>query len=280
MARSEGDPARRGSRPEKTRVYPAPEIPIGEELDFSNRIVVITGGSRGIGRATAELFAGHGAHVIIVSTERSEAEAKETVDMIQGYRRQGLWVPGDVSQVETAERVMTTAMKEFGRVDILVNGAGIRRDNLGFRMKEEEWDQVIRTNLTAVWRMSRAASRPMMRQKKGVIVNIASAAGQDTIPGQANYAAAKAGVISLTKSFAVELAPFGIRVVAVAPGLADTKLVSDLTEEQERYILEKTPLGRKAEPVEVARGILFLASDAASYITGNVLSVSGGLIRG
>lgn len=281
MARiNEGDPAQRGPKREREGVR-IPEIPIGKELDLTGRVAIITGGSRGFGRAMADIFSGHGAHIVIVSTERSEGEAKETLALVESHGASGLWVPGDVSQPETASNVVKAAVKEFGHVDILVNNAGIRRDQAAIMMKEGDWTQVIDTNLSGPFYFAKAAMRQMIRQKTlGSIVNITSVAGQIGSPGQANYVAAKAGVIGLTMTLALEGAPFGIRVNAIAPGLSPTELTSDLTPEQRSVFVNMTPIQREVDPYEVARGGLFLVSDMSSAITGQVINVDGGMVRG
>ncbi|MED5045892.1 3-oxoacyl-[acyl-carrier-protein] reductase, partial [Geobacillus stearothermophilus] len=192
--------------------------------------------------------------------------------------REAIAVQADVARAEEVERLVKTALDQFGRLDILVNNAGITRDNLLMRMKEEEWDAVINTNLKGVFLCTKAVTRPMMKQRGGRIINIASVVGVIGNPGQANYVAAKAGVIGLTKTAARELASRNITVNAVAPGFITTDMTEALSEELKGEMLKQIPLARFGEPDDVARVVAFLASDAAGYMTGQTLHVDGGMV--
>ncbi|GIM47552.1 beta-ketoacyl-ACP reductase [Collibacillus ludicampi] len=244
---------------------------------YNGKVAVITGGSRGIGKAIALKFAEKGAKVV-VNYSGSQAAAEEVVSAIRSQGGEAIAVQGDVSRYEDAERLVTTALETYGRVDILVNNAGITRDNLLIRMKEEEWDAVIDTNLKGVFHCTKAVARPMMKQRSGRIINIASVVGLMGNPGQANYVAAKAGVIGLTKTAAKELATRGITVNAVAPGYIETDMTAALEDTYKQKLFEQIPLGRLGKPEDVAGVVLFLASDDAAYMTGQVLSVDGGMV--
>jgi 3-oxoacyl-[acyl-carrier protein] reductase len=244
---------------------------------YNGKVAVITGGSRGIGKAIALKFAEKGAKVV-VNYSGSQAAAEEVVSSIRSQGGEAIAVQGDVSRFEDAERLITTALETYGRVDILVNNAGITRDNLLIRMKEEEWDAVIDTNLKGVFHCTKAVARPMMKQRSGRIINIASVVGLMGNPGQANYVAAKAGVIGLTKTAAKELASRGITVNAVAPGFIETDMTAALEDTYKEKLFEQIPLGRLGKPEDVAGVVLFLASDDAAYMTGQVLSVDGGMV--
>jgi 3-oxoacyl-[acyl-carrier protein] reductase len=187
-------------------------------------------------------------------------------------------VEADVSSLEMAQTMVKIVLKEFGKIDILINNAGITRDDLLMRMKEEDWDDVININLKGAWNCSKAVIRPMMKKRYGRIVNISSVSGQAGQAGQTNYSASKAGLIGFTKALAREVASRGIAVNAVAPGFIPTALTNDLPDELKDYILNATPMGRMGTPEEIAFGVAFLASDEASYITGQVLGVDGGMV--
>jgi 3-oxoacyl-[acyl-carrier protein] reductase len=245
-------------------------------MDFTDKIAVVTGSSRGIGRAIAERLAGGGAKVV-VNYRGNEAAAKEVVAHIKANGGDAIAVQADVSIVAEAEALIEAAKKAFGRIDILVNNAGTTRDTLIMRMSEEDWDVVIDTNLKGTFNCIKAVTRQMMRQKYGRIVNITSVAGIAGNAGQANYASAKAGLIGLTKTVAKELGSRGITCNAVAPGFVPTDLTASLPEELIQQAVERTPLGRTGTAEDMAAAVAFLASDEASYVTGQVLAVDGGL---
>lgn len=239
-------------------------------------VAVITGGTRGIGLAIAERMAAEGYDLLL--TYRGDAEAaaaamKALADLGQRIEV----VSADVSSAEGAAATIDSAIKLFGKIDVLVNNAGITRDNLIMRMSEDDWDAVLSTNLKGAFLTSKAVVRPMLRQRSGRIINITSVVGRMGNAGQANYAAAKAGLIGLTKTLAKEVGSRGITVNAVAPGFIDTRLTDVLPEELKNALLNATPLGRFGTVEDVANAVAFLASDQASYITGQVLSVDGGM---
>jgi 3-oxoacyl-[acyl-carrier protein] reductase len=244
---------------------------------MSGKVAVVTGGSRGIGRAVAVSLAEAGADVAIFYAG-NHAAAEETVAEIRKLGRKGLALQVDVASGEQVESAMKQVIAEFGRIDILVNNAGITRDNLLMRMKEEEWDQVINTNLKGVFLCTKAVTRTMMKQRSGRIINISSVVGVMGNAGQANYVAAKAGVIGLTKTTARELAGRGITVNAIAPGYIETDMTSVLDEEVKKQMLTAIPLGRPGTTRDVAEAVKFLASDSAAYITGQTLHVDGGMV--
>ncbi|MBB6282129.1 3-oxoacyl-[acyl-carrier-protein] reductase [Geobacillus subterraneus] len=244
---------------------------------LEGKIALVTGASRGIGRAVALELARQGANVA-VNYAGSEAKANEVVETIRSLGREAFAVQADVARAEDVERMVKTVLDQFGRLDILVNNAGITRDNLLMRMKEEEWDAVINTNLKGVFLCTKAVTRPMMKQRYGRIINVASVVGVIGNPGQANYVAAKAGVIGLTKTAARELASRNITVNAIAPGFITTDMTEALSAELKEEMLKQIPLARFGEPDDVARVAAFLASDAAGYMTGQTLHVDGGMV--
>ena len=241
---------------------------------LKGKIAIITGGSRGIGRATALALAMEGANVVVNYAKSSDAALEVVAEIVAGGGN-GMALQADVSQIEEVDNFFKKVMEKWSCIDILVNNAGITRDKLLLRMKPEDWHSVIDLNLTGVFLCTRAVSKIMLKQKSGRIINVASVAGQIGNPGQANYSAAKAGVIGFTKTVAKELANRGITVNAVAPGFIATDMTKDLKNSEE--IIKFIPLGRYGRPEEVAGMIRFLAADdAANYITGQVFNVDGG----
>lgn len=242
---------------------------------LAGQVAIVTGASRGIGRAIALDLASEGAKVVVNYASSSKA-ADEIVQEIQAAGGEAIAVQANVSQSEQVDRLIEAAMTTWGRVDVLINNAGITKDTLLLRMKPEDWQSVIDLNLTGVFLCTRAVAKIMLKQKSGRIVNIASVAGQMGNPGQANYSAAKAGVIGFTKTVAKELASRGITVNAVAPGFITTDMTARLEAEE---ILQFIPLGRYGTPSEVAGMVRFLAAEpAAAYITGQVFNVDGGMV--
>lgn len=246
-------------------------------MRLRDRVAVITGGAGAIGSAIARALARDGAAVVI-NYRHSEGAAHAVVDAIASAEGRATAVQGDVTDPAQAQRVIEAAVETYGRVDILVNNAGARRDALAIRMKDDDWRVVQAANLDSAFYCSRAALREMLRQRRGRIINIASIAGQVGNVGQANYAAAKAGVIGLTKALAREVGSRGITVNAVAPGFIEAGMTEDLTGEQRRAYIENVPMRRGGTPEDVAGAVAFLAGDEASYITGQVLNVDGGLV--
>jgi 3-oxoacyl-[acyl-carrier protein] reductase len=246
-------------------------------IDLTGKTAVVTGGSRGIGRAIAMRLATQGADVCI-SYKGNVVAAEATVSEIEALGRTGHAAQADSADPGSAKLLMDAALEKLGKIDILVNNAGITRDDLIMRMKPEDWNDVIDTNLSGTFWAIKAATRPMMKARSGRIVNITSVSGQAGQMGQANYSSAKAGLIGLTKATARELASRGITCNAVAPGFVLTELTQDLDPKLLEAIKAQTPLGRFATPEEIADAVAFLASDEAAYITGQVLAVDGGLV--
>ena len=246
-------------------------------MQIEGKVAFVTGASSGIGRAIALTLAEAGADVA-VNYAGNAAAAEEVAAEIRKMGRRALILQGDVSQTEAAASMLDAVVAEFGRCDILVNNAGITRDGLLMRMKEEDWDAVLDTNLKGVFNCTKAALKYMMKQRSGKIVNIASVVGIMGNAGQANYAAAKAGCIGFTKSVAKEVASRGITVNAVAPGLIATDMTSVLPEKVIEEMASGIPLKRAGQPVDVAKAVLFLVSDDAAYITGQTLNVDGGMV--
>lgn len=244
---------------------------------LEGKVVVVTGASRGIGRAIALKLADEGAKVV-VNYSGSQAKAEEVVAMIQEGGGEAIAVQASVSQTEEVTALMDTAVKTFGSLDILVNNAGITRDNLLMRMKEHEWDDVLDTNLKGVFLCTKAVTRQMMKQRAGRIINISSIVGVAGNAGQANYVAAKAGVIGLTKTTAKELASRNILVNAIAPGFIETEMTDQLPEDIKQGMLTQIPLAKLGQPEDIAKAVVFLASDDANYMTGQTLHIDGGMV--
>ncbi|GIQ68681.1 3-oxoacyl-[acyl-carrier-protein] reductase [Xylanibacillus composti] len=244
---------------------------------LKGKSALVTGASRGIGRAIAIALAEAGADVVI-NYAGSEAAAAETAKAVEALGRKAVLAKADVGKSAEAEELVKTALDSFGKLDILVNNAGITRDNLLMRMKEEEFDQVIETNLKGVYNCLKAVTRPMMKQRSGTIINISSVVGVLGNAGQANYVAAKAGVIGLTKSAARELASRGITVNCVAPGFIETDMTDKLTDEMKSAMLAQIPLAKLGKPEDIARVVAFLAGEGASYMTGQTIHVDGGMV--
>jgi 3-oxoacyl-[acyl-carrier protein] reductase len=243
-------------------------------MDLSGRVALVTGASRGIGRAIATSLAAQGA--IVVAAARGD-HANEVSDAIIAAGGRGEAIALDVTDREAIDTAVAGVVERHGAIDILVNNAGIARDQLLLRLKRDDWDAVIATNLTAVYGLTQAVLKPMIRQRRGRIVSISSVVGQAGNPGQANYAASKAGLIGFTKSIAQEVASRNITANVVAPGMIETDMTRALAERAQGDWLSRIPLGRLGTPADVAAAVCFLASDEASYITGQVLAVNGGM---
>lgn len=244
-------------------------------IDLTGRRALVTGGNRGIGRAIAETLAGAGSDVAIFA--RNEDTVREAAEALEAKGVRSLGLVGDVSQPGDVERAWKEYGEAFDGIDVLVNNAGITRDNLLLRMKPEEWRQVIDVNLSGAFHWCRKVVRPMIRQRSGRIVNVGSIVGLTGNPGQANYAASKAGLVGFTKSLAAEVASRGITVNVVAPGYVETEMTAALDESAREDFLGRIPMGRLGTPGDVARAVLFLASPLSDYITGQVIRVDGGL---
>jgi len=246
-------------------------------MRFEGKSVVITGGSRGIGEAAASAFLREGAKVTVLS----RSESKNAADMSRTAEEHDgsyIWIKTDVASEAELEEAIDRVFAETGGIDVLVNNAGITRDGLLMRMKREDWDKVLSVNLTAVFTACRKVVRPMLKARRGSIINVSSVVGLSGNGGQTNYSASKAGLIGFTKSLAREVASREIRVNAVAPGYIDTEMTAGLPEQARSALTEQIPMGRTGKADEIAQAILFLASDQASYITGQVLVVDGGMI--
>lgn len=246
------------------------------KLDLSEKNVLITGGTRGIGKAMVEAFASAGARVAF-TYRSSSSQADALKAELEGRGVEALAFQSDASSFDSAQETVEAVIKAWDSVDVLVNNAGITKDGLMIRMSEEDWDAVIGTNLKGVFNFSKAVYRPMMKQRAGKIINISSVVGVMGNPGQANYAASKAGIIGFSKSLAKELGRRGVTVNVVAPGYVATEMTEVLTDAAKEAMLGAVPLGRPASPQDVANATLFLASSTADYITGHVLHVDGGL---
>ncbi|NKE05307.1 MULTISPECIES: 3-oxoacyl-[acyl-carrier-protein] reductase [Mesobacillus] len=246
-------------------------------MRLEGKVALVTGASRGIGREIALELAREGASVA-VNYAGSEAKALEVVDEIKAMGRDAFAIQADVSNSESVTDMAKGTIERFGKIDILVNNAGITKDNLLMRMKESEWDDVININLKGVFLCTKAVTRQMMKQRSGRIINISSIVGVSGNPGQANYVAAKSGVIGLTKTSAKELSSRGITVNAVAPGFITTDMTDKLNEEVKTEMLKQIPLARFGEPKDIARTVVFLASEDSAYMTGQTLHVDGGMV--
>ena len=244
---------------------------------LTGKTAIVTGGSRGIGRAIALCLAAEGANVAVIYAGNTAA-AEETLQAITDKGGKAISIQCDVANGDTVTAMVKQVKEQFGSIDILVNNAGITRDGLLMRMKTADWQAVLDTNLTGTFFCTKAVTKWMMKQRSGAIVNLTSVVGLTGNAGQANYAAAKSGIIGFTKSVAKELASRGIRANAVAPGCIDTDMTAVLSDAVKEEMLKTIPLGRVAQPEEVAKAVLFLVSDCASYITGQVLNVDGGMV--
>uniref|UniRef100_UPI002597D1D0 3-oxoacyl-[acyl-carrier-protein] reductase n=1 Tax=uncultured Allobacillus sp. TaxID=1638025 RepID=UPI002597D1D0 len=244
---------------------------------FKGKSALVTGASRGIGRAIALKLGENGANVV-VNYSGSKDKAEAVVEEIKSFGQEAIAVQANVADADDVKRLVKEAIDTFGSLDILVNNAGITRDNLLMRMKEEEFDQVIDTNLKGVFNCTKAVTRQMMKQRAGKIINIASIVGVSGNPGQVNYVAAKAGVIGMTKSVAKELATRNVHVNAVAPGFISTEMTDELTDDQKQNMYDMIPLNRLGEPEDVANVVKFLASSESDYMTGQTIHVDGGMV--
>ena len=244
-------------------------------MQLDNEIVLVTGASRGIGQAIATAFGEAGATVIGTATSQSGADYIQ--ERLQQHSHKGTGMVLDVTQPESITQLLETITEQFGAVTVLINNAGITRDTLLMRMKDEDWDAIINTNLTSVYRLSKACLRPMTKARKGRIISISSVVGVSGNAGQTNYSAAKAGIIGFSKSLAREVGSRGITVNTVAPGFIDSDMTRDLPEAQKTALLSQVPLGRLGTADEIAALVVFLASPAAAYITGETVHVNGGM---
>lgn len=246
-------------------------------MGLAGKCAVVTGASRGIGRAIALQLASEGAKVV-VNYSGSEQKAQEVVDEIKANGGEAIAVQANVADSDSVQNLMKAALDTYSSIDILVNNAGITRDNLLMRMKDDEWDDVINTNLKGVFLCTKAVTRQMMKQRAGRIINISSIVGVAGNAGQANYVAAKAGVIGLTKTTAQELASRNILVNAIAPGFITTEMTEGLPEDLKEAMLKQIPLAKLGQPEDIAKAVVFFASDSANYITGQTLQIDGGMV--
>jgi 3-oxoacyl-[acyl-carrier protein] reductase len=247
-------------------------------LNLTDRVAMITGGAGGLGLALADKLAALGADVVVNDIPQAEEAAERVAEMVREHGRKALVALGSVTSADDVGKTVDAALEEFGKIDILINNAGITRDGLLIRMSEQDWDMVLEINLKGSFLCTKAVARPMMKARYGRIVNIASVAGVMGNAGQANYSASKGGLIALTKTTAKELASRSITCNAVAPGFIETRMTEVLDEQVRAQWLQNIPLGRPGTPEDVADVVAFLASDAAAYVTGQVLNIDGGLI--
>lgn len=247
-------------------------------LNLTDRVAMITGGAGGLGLALADKLAALGADVVVNDIPQAEEAAERVAEMVRAHGRKALVALGSVTSADDVGKTVDAALEEFGKIDILINNAGITRDGLLIRMSEQDWDMVLEINLKGSFLCTKAVARPMMKARYGRIVNIASVAGVMGNAGQANYSASKGGLIALTKTTAKELASRSITCNAVAPGFIETRMTEVLDEQVRAQWLQNIPLGRPGTPEDVADVVAFLASDAAAYVTGQVLNIDGGLI--
>ncbi|MDO9124793.1 MAG: 3-oxoacyl-[acyl-carrier-protein] reductase [Deltaproteobacteria bacterium] len=244
-------------------------------MELSGKVALVTGAAQGIGKAIALLLARNGADVVV--SDINLEKAQETTNEIQGMGRRSFAIKVNVADLKDVERMVEAIVEQFGRIDILVNNAGITRDRLILRMTEEDWDAVLDVNLKGTFNCTKAVIRHMSKQKSGKIVSIASVSGEMGNPGQANYAASKAGVIGFTKTIAREFAGRGINVNAIAPGYIQTPMTDAVPEKAKEELKRMIPMERLGKPEDVAQAVLFLVSENSSYITGQVLNVNGGI---
>lgn len=244
---------------------------------MKGRTAVVTGGSRGIGRAVCIRLAKEGANIVFSYVSNADAAAK-TAEECKALGAEVVSVKGDVAKKEDCENLIKIATENFGKIDILVNNAGITRDNILMMMSDEEFDEVIQTNLKGTYMMMKQMARPMMKKRYGRIINLSSVVGIMGNPGQVNYAASKAGVIGMTKSFAKEIATKGVTVNAVAPGFIITDMTGELSEEAAKAINAQIPMQKRGIPEDIANAVAFLAKEESSYITGQVINVDGGML--
>lgn len=245
-------------------------------MKLKDKVAVITGGAQGIGYSIATLYASEGCNLAVVDVNE-ELAAKSAQELEQKFKVKTLSMKVDVTQFEQCEQMVDRSLDKFGRIDILVNNAGITKDNLVMRMTDAEWDAVLAVNLKGAFNCTKAACRPMMKQRQGRMINICSIVGLMGNAGQANYSASKGGLIAMSKTCAREFASRNILVNAIAPGFIRTRMTDALSEEQKQKLASIIPLNRLGEPEDVAKAALFLASDDSSYITGQVISVNGGM---
>jgi 3-oxoacyl-[acyl-carrier protein] reductase len=244
-------------------------------MELKGKVALVTGAAQGIGKAVTLMLARHGADVIVADVNMEKAE--ETAREVQTLGHQAMAVKLDVTRLQDVEATVATALQRFGKIDILINNAGIARDKLILRMTEEDWDAVLSVNLKGTFNCTKAVIKHMSKQRSGKIINIASVVGEMGNPGQANYAASKAGVIGFTKTIAREFAQRGINVNAIAPGYIQTPMTDALPEKAKEELKRMIPMERLGQPEDVAQAVLFLVSEASGYITGNVLKVNGGI---